>query len=168
MFQKAWAANQTDSSFTAPAATTTEPTGDGVIEVKGGRPYPVGSQAELLFFGAGSDNTTFDARVIGWARVFGGSLWMPTVLWQGTVTLSGFVGVSGEVVGSSDRLADTIVTTAGFGTEGQTCITVSPANDTPARLVLDTLDSEKLQLKFDMTGATSGNALVRTLSRDWR
>jgi hypothetical protein len=165
-FARVRATNSTATSFTAPTATTTEPTADGVVSVPGrtgGR--RVGPSNVLLMpFGTGSDNTTFDVRVIGW-RLAGGSLWVPKILCQFTATLSAFVGVSGsDQVSNSERVADTVSDpVTGTGVVGTTCQPGSPANDTPADYLVDARGVQKLEVQFDLTGATAANCLYAWL-----
>lgn len=151
--------NSTAASFTALAATATEPTGAGVIDL----PLTgdaVNSFLQLIFFGAGADNSTFDARVSGWSKV--DTLWVPTPLVEVSCTLGAAVGVASQAVLDTERFADTLSLAAAYsGLAGSLATVVSPAGDLVARLLLDLQGFRKFQVQFDMTGATSGNAIYK-------
>jgi len=153
--QRAHTANSTATSFTAPAATATKPSGAGVLDFCSNPP----SWLKLLLFGTGNDNDTFDARLIGWSII--NSLWVPTILLQCSATLSAFVGVSGGDVTDSERFADTLSDpVSGMGSAGVDCQKHSPANDTPAFYLLDACGCTLFRLDIDRTGATAGNGLL--------
>ncbi len=115
------------------------------------------SLLKVIPYGVGLDDQTFDFRVIAWNEVSG--LYIPTTLTQASATLSTAVGVAGAVVTNSERFADTIV--ASLGNAGVDVNVISPANNTPAHLVIDLKGCELVEIIFDMTSATSGNALVK-------
>lgn len=174
------AVNCTDSSFPSKVPTGTEPTGTGatasaasVIDltdpVVGGL---MQNGAEFLFFGEGSDTNTFSARIIGWSQIqtAGGTfvppeqiLWVPTVLVEVSVALSLQTGVANKVLNASQRFADTITLVGTTAVAGVDVNITSPANDTIARMYVDLWGFQKLEVTFDMTGATNGNALFRLL-----
>ena len=139
----------------------------------------------LTMFGAGSDNQTFDYRV------FVGFIENPTdpleaqvvsvfYLGGGSATLSAAVGVSGStLLAATERVADTLTWTLGSSSttpkgigetieaargQGRASAAWSPANDSEAFVDIPELGSAAyLILDFDMTGATSGNALISEL-----
>lgn len=160
----ALATNATDNSFPSRIPTTTEPTGDGVLSVPNpGQVSP--TNAMIVPFGVGSDNHTFDLRVIGWRKVTGSgltSLWVPVVLGQFACTLSTAVGVANTPVSASNRFADTISRTLGI--ENVADQVVSPAGASLDNLVghilMDVKGFSKIELNFDVGTAASGNALV--------
>lgn len=150
--QKARTTNSTDSAFTAPVATTTMPTGGGVVDMRRDPPTWV----RVVPFGVGADNTTFDVRVLAWTEDLG--FWLPTIIAQFSCTLSAFVGVAGATVDETHRFADTLSTPA--TNLGPECVTFSPQNDTPGWYLIHAAGAQLIEVQFDMTGATSGNALV--------
>ncbi|MGL4553972.1 MAG: hypothetical protein ACRC33_22660 [Gemmataceae bacterium] len=152
--------NATDSAFPSRPATVTEPASAGVINLAGEGGI-VSNNLLLIPFGAGSDNTTFDMQVIGWRKLGTSGLWVPTILGQFSCTLSAAVGVDGYEVDDTERLADTV--TSGIGNTNVDQIVTSPANDTPASILIDVKGCRKVEVVFDMTGATSGNALHTVL-----
>jgi hypothetical protein len=151
--------NSTSSSFAATAPTATEPTGDNVITLSR-LGTMVCQNLMLAFFGAGNDDQTFDARVYGWQQVAG--LWVPTLLAQLSCTLSTVVGVAGYPVLNTERFADTYSLASGFNANVSVEV-VSPANNTIGHVLLDVRGFSKIQVDFDMTGATSANALYKGL-----
>lgn len=158
-YQKLLTTNSTDGTFPARVDTVTNPAaatpgGVGAFDVAPSSPVP--NSLSLLPFGAGAAGNTFDMRVIGWRSV--GGLYVPTILWQGTCTLSTSIGVAGQPVTATDRHAD-IIGAPAVGTEGVTCRTVSPANNTNARVLVDLEGHQTVEVVFDMGTATSGNAL---------
>lgn len=152
---RARATNSDATSFPAVAATTTRPSGAGVVDLAANPP----AWLKLVPFGAGADDSTFDLRLVGWSLV--GSLWVPTILVQFGCTLSAAVGVSGADVTDSERFADTLGDpTANFGEAGVDCQPHSPQNDTPGFYLVDAGGCTVFRVDFDLTGADGANALV--------
>lgn len=158
-FAKLLSSNSTDSSFASKVPTVTEPTGTGVLELSS-IPGSMSDNILLVPFGAGNDDTTFVLRLIGWRKV--SALWVPIPLCQVTATLSTAVGVSGAAVTDSDRFADTLALASGFNSNVSTEI-VSPTGNIIAHVMQDVKGFAKVEITFDMTGATSGNALYALL-----
>jgi hypothetical protein len=186
---KAYVTNTTSASFPSDVPTVTEPlgvnageAGSGIFNlVPGGRGL-VPEWLLVSFFGAGSDNNTFDSRIIGWDRI-GSSpnnvLWVPRILASLSCTVSAMVGVAGQQVVDTDRFVDTIVVNSVApqpfypGVDGTpaafyrgTIKVFSPANDLMAWALVPLYGCEKIQFDFDMTGATNGNALFRFLRKE--
>ena len=163
-WQKVSSTNITTTGFTAsyiaPAAAADVPTA-AVIDIK----QYVGTIPDnlmLQFFGAGSDNQTYDVRVIGWALSADATTYIPTVLAVLTCTLSATVGATDLLLVSTDRLVDTITLATGFNA-GVIVDVTSPTGDVPGHILLDSRGFSKIQLDFDMTGATNGNAIYRNV-----
>jgi hypothetical protein len=173
--------NTTDTSFPSRIPTITEPTGLGdaaaqttsaVIPLTPGNGASLGStqsnRALIIPFGAGADDTTFDMRVYGWFSVKGRTggdnaskrLWIPVLLGEFNCTLSTQVGVANSWLATTDRLCDTIAIASTSANQGVSIDVVSDANNTGAHLVIDLKAAQKLEVTFDMTGATNANALV--------
>lgn len=149
------ATNSTDSAFTAPVATTTQPSGEGVLD------YTVAPPAWLAVypFGTGSDGNQFDVRVIGWRLV--DTLWIPAILVQFTATLSTFVGLAGADVLDTERFADTVsAPAANLGNADVNCVAYSPQNNTPGLYVLDAIGCTVFRVDFARSTASAANALV--------
>lgn len=147
---RAFQVNNTATSFSATVATATEPANDGVIVVPNGA-----TTMDLLFFGAGADNTTFDARIIGWRSTGAGRpLWIPSIIVEVSTILCAAVGVAGYSMINTDRFADTI--TKNFGL----CAIVPVLADSSGSLVtIDVSGMAKVEMTVDLTGATNANAL---------
>lgn len=129
------------------------------------------SGVELLFYGVGADNTTFSARVIGWSPMVSDRLvevtpetqiWIPVVLAELACTLSAVpIGLANKAIVATELFVDTITLVGTTAVAGIDCNITSPANDTIARVYLDMWGHTELEVTFDMTGATSGNCLLR-------
>lgn len=160
-FAKARTANATDTSFPSKIPTATEPSGTGVVElIQNKLGGPIQNSVLVVAFGAGSDDTTFSVRVIGW-RLFGDDpqtqLWIPAVLAELACTLSSAVGVAGKVVVNTERFADTI--TLVTGNDDISIDIVSPTGNVVAHAAVDIKGFQKLEFTFDLTGATDANVL---------
>ena len=169
------ATNLTGTSFTSKAATRTEPSGNGIINLAVPPHGYVPAYMHLSFIGTGADDSTFVARVHGWRRVTDTSkthnhVWFAHKLIEVTATLSTYVGVAASPVIETERFADTLVvvaamepTTAADVTRSGVYPFFSPADNTPAWMVIPTYGCEKLELDVDLTGATAGNVLVQLM-----
>lgn len=169
VFRRALAVNSAASSFAAKIPTVTKPFADGVILIPNGE-----DTLDLFPFGAGSDNDTFDIRVTGWRKavpassevrlgaggknafieLVGGVLWLPSPIVEASCTISAILGVAGAVAVATDRFADTLAINKGIGVAN----TVT-SDSGPAMLTCDVTGFELIEITFDMTGATNGNAL---------
>ncbi len=175
VYRKALTANNNDSSFASKIPTVTEPTNDGVIDLKGtGSTIP--QWMDVLPYGLGGDNDAFDMRVIGWRHIgeLGPqaalkALWIPTILVEVTCTISAAVGIAGAVVLNTERFADTItIKSAGFEptitadtTRQGTVVVFSAVNDLIAWFALELRGMEKVEFTFDQTTQTpTMNALI--------
>ncbi len=153
--QRVRATSSTDSTFPSKVPTATAPTGDGVI----GDPIVQGapSWVQIIPFGDGADNATFDLRVIGW-KVSDLGLWVPTILAQAACILSGAVGANGFEVTASQRFADTITLTQVQANVDSKVS--SPVGDLVASFQVETRGSALIEVIFDLGTATGANALV--------
>jgi hypothetical protein len=158
-YSKARAVNDTASSFAPKVATVTRPSGTGIIAIE-----QVGrftrNNVIVIPYGIGADNTTMSARVISWREASG--LWIPTIVCEVACTLSTSIGVAAQTVLDTERFADTLSLT--LGNAGVDCQVFSPANNTPAHVVVDAKGASVLEVIFTTGGsATSCNALVAYL-----
>jgi hypothetical protein len=154
--QRVRATSSADATFPSRTPTATAPSGAGVVN------DPIVGQetpewVQILPFGDGADNATFDLRVIGWKPTDLG-LWVPTILAQAACTLSTAVGANGFEVTASQRFADTIVLTQVLANVDSKL--ASPANDTPGSFQVQTRGSVLIEVIFDLGTATGANALV--------
>lgn len=118
-----------------------------------------------------NDNFTLDG-VAGNGAYDGGGVWtvpfrvwIPLLLIETVCTLSAKLGVATGEVDNTNRLVDIIVQTTGYGsTPGISNEIVSPANDLPGSIVLDTKGLTKAEFVFNMnSSATSANCMVGRL-----
>lgn len=178
-YQRVRQTNATDNGFPTRVPRTTRPSGVGdnaaqatasaVIDRSQLLDDFLGQNVlRLAFFGAGSNNNTFSARVIAWDNVDEqasqndeADIWVPTVLCELAVTLSSTpVGLAGTVLNASQLFADTIALTGTTANDDVSIDIVSPANDTIAHVCLDMKGAQLIEVTFTTGGsATSCNAL---------
>ncbi len=180
-YKKALAANANTSSFPSKVPTTTEPANDGVIDlVTDG--IAVSRKLHVVPYGLGSDDNTYDMKVLGWRHIGAKSpgnevLWVPTTIGEFTVTLGSATGVALAPVLATELFADTIVEKSsalmpkltGFDGSSSTTfqgqhVIYSPADNTVAWALIDLYGFEKIEFVFDQTGGTpTMNCLVAGL-----
>lgn len=162
-FQKLRTTNFSNSAFSTLKSTTVRPSGDGVIDLVGGAPHKGGTvppYLDVVFFGTGNDDTTFDVRVYGWAQESTTGSWEQILLAKLTCTLTALTGTANCAIGSADKIVDTIAMT--YGNDDVDLSIVSPANnERGAHIQIDTKGCAIVQFDFDMTGATDANLLYR-------
>lgn len=171
-------ANSTATAFSNPAPVTTAPTaGTGwrLVSNLALNPGVVPSRLRITPIGVGNDDTTFSIRVWALYRYLssgGANFFWPQPILEIACTLGTFTGITGGVFTTSTRFADTIsiVATvgepkvvAGASVDG-TAVTMSPANNTVAWVECPAYAALGHYFDFDMTGATSGNALVEFIN----
>jgi len=154
--QRVRATSSADATFASRAPTATAPSGAGVLHdpiVGQGTPEWV----QIVPFGDGADNSTFDLRVIGWKPTELG-LWVPTILAQAACTLSAAVGANGFEVTASQRFADTIALTQVLANVDSKVS--SPTGDLVGSFQVQTRGCVLVEVIFDLGTATGANALV--------
>jgi len=171
------ATSSTSSAFAITDGTITATIPANMILMQGRRGIDCAQ-----FFGTGAANSTFDYKIYAIERISptnqaGTTVTSQTALYEyrnlggGTVTLGTKVGVAGGVIDTTDRVADGLTWTASsygtfvleaFGGADADAVAFSPADNTIASLTaLDIGDCYGIVFDFDMTGATSGNVLIR-------
>ncbi len=159
---KALATNANTTGFTAKtAATLTPPSGNLVnrIALPDGGGGNVPTWIRIYPYGLGANNDTFDLRLWGWYRGGKPDTFYPTILTQISVTLGNFTGVAGGQVLNTEFFADTIALTALIGEASITAATTrqgttelyTPANDTPAWILVPLRNAEFIEWDFDQT-----------------
>ena len=163
-FAKARSLNATDTSFNARTTLGGGPlvdfggTGQSAAStVKGVDEFgvPVCHNAAVLVpYGTGDDDDVFAMRVTGWRPLRSKSsgvvdTWVAMILAELTCTLSTAVGATGGSLLSTERLCDTIVLVT--GNDDITISIISPANNTPAHVMLDFCGCPVLEWQFDTT-----------------
>lgn len=154
LWRRLLSTSATDTSFPAISVSSTDP---AILSnaVRVGADVSCAKTLALIPFGAGADNATFDIRAIGWRRT--ADIWIPATLAAVTCTLSTLVGSSGATLVATDRIADTLAAIS--GPTGLQATLVSPANNTAAQILIDTLGYEIITIDFDLGTATGANAL---------
>jgi hypothetical protein len=155
------------TSFTAKVATTTKPTGDGVIPASGFE-NTLPQQDDLLWFkpwGTNANNEDFHMRLWGWTVDTSATpQWEPSLILELVVTLGNIAASKG----SDSFDADTITLAKG----DSTAKIISPANDLPGYVVVDVVGFHLLEFDFDInagaTASTSASVLYRFLSQEER
>lgn len=158
-YAKVRSTNATDTSFTAPAATTTRPASAGVVNLR--RFGTIPEWLMVVPYGTGDADDVFDMWITGWRKI--STLWVPTRLVKLTCTLGTAVGVSGAAITDSELFADTI--TASMGISNVSYQLFSPTDNTPAHALVAPNGCELLEFTFDTTTGdpTGCNALVARL-----
>lgn len=149
-FRSLFSAVVTGGTITAPSATSTEPTGDGILRMDS-NPF---NSAVFAFFGGNSNNGTFTARITGWRKI--GDLWVPVPLLALAGTLGAMTGVSGQSVTNSQLFADTITASTAFTSAYEI---INPANDQVALVKVDAFGCQKLQVQVAKNSCDSVAAL---------
>lgn len=175
-FRKAFAANKIATEFTAKVPTITKPVNDGIFDLTAdGIIYPW--NLKILPYGLGSANDVFSLRIWGWSRIGGGrppnTLWVPAMIGEFVCTLGATTGVAGSPVLNTELFCDTIAPVAlmvsdykiGAGTSVDSeCRIFTPANDTPAHLIIPVDGWEMIEFDGDQTTNTPEmNALISLL-----
>lgn len=148
-------ATSATGSFPSKVPTATQPSGDGVV----GDPIVQGAPQyiQVIPFGDGADDSTFDLRVIGW-KVSDLGLWVPTILAQAACTLSTAVGVNTYEATASQRFADTIsLTQVRADVDSKLS---SPTGNLVASFQVETRGCAFIEVTFNLGTATGANALV--------
>jgi len=163
-YEKAYATNATNGSFAARADSVTEPSaGSGVIDLRPSTKLPVvPTWVSILVYGTGDANDTMNVRVYGIKQIASLS-WTHVPLLEVVATLGTKTGVAAGGVLDTELYADTLVAAStSFGSADNSFRIISPADNSAARILLDTEGFQYLRIDFDMdTGApTGGNALV--------
>lgn len=153
---RAYAANVTDASITAPVDVLTAPTvGDGVILIP-----PYANRAAITIYGVASDGHTGAYQVWGTLKgpTEGTSGYVQSILCAGTWTMGTRTGIaSGEVL-NTELYADTITIGTGYSTQFNDVN--SPADNTVATLIVDCRNAKWLLPRINKGNATSTNMLI--------
>lgn len=161
-WQRAFETDATDTSFTSAVDVTSEPSGDGIIELQSKADQFAPTWLMLSIYGTGDANDVIDFRINGIRRH--GTAWNKVRLYSFTATLGAKTGAAGGLVSASHLYADTIASVVG-GTADVNYQVHSPADDTQAYLLIDTRGCPKLQIQGDTTtgDATGFNVLYARL-----
>lgn len=151
----------TAGSITALAPTTTAPSGNDVAGTTVDDAMSLDNIA-LVFFGVGSSGNTGTAKITGWRQVpaVGGAtavLWIPIPLLTLALTLGTQTGVAGTQVDNTHLFVTTITATTAFTSANEI---ISPGDNTPALVKVDTFGCQYVQVQLSIGTATSVNAMM--------
>lgn len=148
-WRKAKETNATDTSFPSRPTRITRPSNDGV--------HACGTYPGIVIvpYGTGDNNDVFEMHVLLWRSlgVFPATVWLPNRATTAFVcTLSTFAGPAGGILTTTDLVCDTITTAdTAITTQSINASIVSPADNTPAYIVLNTFGAEMIEFIFDAT-----------------
>lgn len=170
-WEKLKATNFTDASFPALVPRLGRPSGDGVISMKAEGQHGAPTQNAILFrfFGTGTNNQNFNARVYGWDACPNAKQpnyntpYHFVLLAQLAITLGNLGGVANTGIEAADFEADTVVVT--YGNDDIDISHNSNAGDVRGMYVrVDTMGCELVQVTFDRnSSAASANCLYKKL-----
>jgi hypothetical protein len=147
-WRRALTTSSAATSFASKIPTATEPTGDGVHDLRG-----LAERLVLLQpFGTDGDNDTFEMRMYGWAQDSTGALWFPYIIADVAVVLG---NISGAAIATNTFIADTITLNEGIAA-GPFHGLLSTAEDTPSSAIFHTLGAQKIEFDFDRAGGQEG------------
>ena len=168
--------NSTSTSFLTTTNQSAKPTvdegtatGRAAIELVSANPDrpvqnpPTPSSIYIEPIGVGAENTTFSIRVIGWTWCGMGAataFWRPRTLCEVSCTLGSQTGATGLLQDGDNKDVDTIALVGTSGNLNVSMEIVSPAGNTTAFFTTSLWGCHMVELLFDMTGATSGNAWI--------
>ena len=138
----------TSSTITAPSATATAPTGEGIYDT------PINS-VKLAFYGTDTADQTFTARVTGWSRV--GDVWIPVPLLALSGILGTMTGVAGQTLTASHLLGDTLTVSTAFTTAYEI---INPTANQVAIAKVDVAGCERVQVQVAKGTAVSVGVLA--------
>jgi hypothetical protein len=164
---KGFETNATDTSFSDPVVTTTEPVTNGVGTWVG--EIERHNSIAIMPYGTDAANETFDFRLWAWAEMrdlYDASsvpVWIPTLICTCTCTLSTLTGVAAAALLNTEFLADTITSVSPSPSRSQHLLSpgTTTGNISGAIYVGDVFGFQKAELRVDLTGAASANFLYR-------
>lgn len=169
-FRYAFATNSTSGSFTVQNGTSTEPSGDGVVDLLSanlgvGAGIYVPSYLQLVPFLVGADNDTAGLKIYGYTPtiptdlVTDTALYVPQLLAHLTLTACART-FSGHT--ASAFFCDTIVVTKGPADNAKWLSVISPADDSVASIILNTRGCRYIKFDVDLlVTPTAANCLWR-------
>lgn len=148
--------NATDLELAPAPPLTATPSGQGILDLRGGAPNQIWCQ----FFGAGTPGSTATCRITRYSRIAGGSLWAPCPLAVLTLTL-------GKEPGGGSAVPDVLMTERWVNVIAETQFTaareiIQPevAEQSQAAYVLDPKGAQFVRFDFAKGTMTSVNGLV--------
>lgn len=171
LFHRGLVNNSTEGDFIIPVPQADEPvTVDSSTPTANSIVIDCGGSTTMIYpFGTDADNEAFVINIYLWSRCLKAStttsdLWIPFYVGGATCTLSSTLnGVAGGLLSATEYLADTVVELATNTWDDDLIKARSFASDQLAEIRVNTEGYQKLEIRFDMTTAASGNALYRIL-----
>lgn len=115
----------------------------------------------LVFFGVGASTNTATAKIIGWRQISAGgganALWVPVPLLALNLTLGTQTGVAGCVVDNTHLFVTTITASTAYTSANEI---ISPGDNSPALVKVDTFGCQYVQVQLAVGTATSINAML--------
>jgi hypothetical protein len=133
------------TSFANKLITATEPSGDGVHDLRNMQNKKL---IMLHPFGTNGDNDTFEMRLWGWSRDSSGGLWIPNVIAELAVVIG---NIAATPIAANTFVADTITLNEGIAA-GPFHGLLSTGEDTASTAIFHTLDAQKIEFDFDLAG----------------
>lgn len=168
--------NSTEGDFVVPVPQSTEPVSVDSSADPSANTIVIGcggSEVLLYPFGTDANDEAFVINIYLWQKCAKASsntsdLWIPFYVGGVTCTLSSALnGVAGGLISDTEFLADTVVELAtNTWDDGYTPATIkarSFAGDQLAEIRVNTHGYSKLEVRFDVTTAASGNILYRQM-----
>lgn len=160
-FRYVLATNSTSTGFTAQNATSTEPSGTGVIDLGSeslglGSEFSVPTYIQLIPFGTNGEDDTFDMRVYGYSKtvptnlVTDTALYIPQLLIDVSVVLS---ALTFSDHAANTFLPDTLTINDGAADNGPWRSFINPAEDLAASVIVHTRGCRYLKWDWDLAGA---------------
>lgn len=162
----------TSGSFSARNATSTEPSGDGIIDLESeqlgaGWHGKVPAYLLLVPFGTGANNDTFDMRVYGYSAtiptdlVTDTKLYIPQLLCDVSATMS---AITFSDYAADTFLVDTLTLNDGATDNGPWLSIVSPAEDMVGNIIIHTRGCRYIRFEFDLlVTPTHANCMWRPI-----
>ncbi len=149
------------TSFSSPTTSRVDaPSGAGVVNLK----KVQANQIILHILGTGNADTDISVIVWGWRKVTKAGTttveYVPVKLVAFTAKLSTFTGVASGLFSTLYRFADTISSVVSATNAREV---MSPADNTPASVVIDTRGVEFVQVELIIVDATAANALLASI-----
>lgn len=172
-FRSALAANATTTNFTDYNATSTEPSGTGIIDL-GSHAYGFGAVGyiptflQLMPFGTDADDETFDMRVYGYSPTVATDLVTDTTLYIPQLLLDVSVSLCARTFSDHTAnafLVDTLTVNIGAADNAEWRSLISPGavENTAGSVLINTRGCRYIRFDFDLITAAAANCLWRPL-----
>jgi hypothetical protein len=151
-------ADLTDTSFPSKVPTRTKPSGNSILDFRGGTSP---NQLKIILLGTGANNAVLTGvRFLAWNHFDDGTgdngkaLWVPTPLAEFAAVFGNIPGVAGGAIGSSYFFMDTITLVTGNANISNEIL--SPVGDIIAHIILSAKGSEMIEAIVDLGANATG------------